>query len=401
MSRTGATRLPAAASFWFLATLLGLFLFAASAPSPLYGIYAKLWHFSPTTVTAVYAVYAAGALVALLTTGRLSDHVGRRPMVMLALVVQIAGMIAFIKADGIGWLYLGRVLQGTATGIASGAISAWLVDLEPAEHPRLGSLVTGIALLAGLGLGGFGSALLVQYGPDPLHLVFWLLTGAYALAFFICLAMPDTVERAAGALASMRPQISVPSVARNQFTVTTPTLIAIWALAGMYLSLGPALATTLARTDNRVAGGLVIVTLMGGGALTSALVQAVHPHPLIIKGSLVVVLGVGLTLLAVLKDSTAALYGGSLVAGLGFGPAFSGVVRSLGPLAPPEKRGALFAAVYVVVYVSISVPTIAAGVASSHYGLRDTTYAYGLIVMALAAATFVAVSRRGRAEVVA
>ena len=57
------------ASFWLLAVLLGFFLFAASAPSPLYGTYAKLWRFSSTTVTTVYAVYAAGALTALLTTG--------------------------------------------------------------------------------------------------------------------------------------------------------------------------------------------------------------------------------------------------------------------------------------------------------------------------------------------
>jgi MFS family permease len=381
-------------SFWFLATLLGLFLFAASAPSPLYAVYARLFRFSPTTVTAIYAVYAAGALGALLTTGRLSDHVGRRPMVMLALVIQIAGMIAFIRADGVGALYLGRILQGIGTGIASGAISAWLVDLEPPQRPRLGSLVTGIALLAGLGAGGFGSALLVQYGPDPLHLVFWLLTGAYALAFLICLVTPDSVQRTPGAVRSMRPQIGVPSVARTQFAITSPTLIAIWALAGLYLSLGPSLATTLAGSDNRVLGGLVIFMLMGGGAIASAAAQAVDPRSLIIRGSFVVVAGVGLTLVAVLVEETVALYAGSLVAGLGFGPAFSGVVRSLGPLAPPEKRGALFAALYVVVYVSISVPTIVAGVASSRYGLRETTYAYGLVVMALAAATFVAVLRR-------
>lgn len=395
LRRAENSRLPNTAAFWFLAMLLGLFLFAASAPSPLYGIYAKLYRFSPTTVTAIYAVYAAGALGALLTTGRLSDHVGRRPMVMLALLVQIAGMVAFIRADGVGDLYLGRILQGIGTGIASGAISAWLVDLEPPQRPRLGSLVTGIALLAGLGAGGLGSALLVQYGPDPLHFVFWLLTGAYALAFIASLLTPDFVKRAPGAVRSMRPQIGVPSVARSQFAITSPSLVAIWALAGLYLSLGPALATTLAGSDNRVIGGLVIFMLMGGGAIASAFVQAVDPRRLIVRGSLVVVAGVGLTMIAVLIESTVALYAGSLIAGLGFGPAFSGAVRSLGPLAPPEKRGALFAALYVVVYVSISVPTIVAGVASSRYGLRDTTYAYGLVVMALAASTFVAVVRRG------
>lgn len=389
-------RLSRTVSFWLLAVLLGFFLFAASAPSPLYAIYAKLFRFSPTTVTAIYAVYAAGALGALLVTGRLSDHIGRRSVVMLALAIQIGGMVAFLRAEGVGALYAGRILQGIGTGIASGAISAWLVDLEPADRPRLGSFITGVALLAGLGGGAFGSAILVQYAPAPLRLVFWLLTGLYAVAFIVMFAVPDEVRNAAGALASMKPRVNVPAVARPQFVATAPSLIAVWALAGLYLSLGPALALAMALSTNRVVGGAVILALCGGGAVASAFVQRIDPRTLIVRGSLVVIFGVALTLLAVNLTSTATLYAGSLIAGLGLGPAFSGVVRSLGPLAPPEKRGALFAALYIVVYVAISVPTVIAGIAVTHYGLRDTTYGYGAIVIALAALTCVAVARRPR-----
>src|SRR5512135_1928286 len=130
-----------AASFWTLGALLAFFLAAASAPSPLYAVYQKLWHFSPVTLTEIYAVYALGALLALLTTGRLSDHLGRRLVLMAALVIQMAGMGAFIAAQGPGMLFVGRVLQGIGTGIAGGAISAWLLDLQPTNNPRLGSLV--------------------------------------------------------------------------------------------------------------------------------------------------------------------------------------------------------------------------------------------------------------------
>jgi MFS family permease len=396
-----ARGLPKTPAFWFLAVLLGMFLFAASAPSPLYALYAKRLHFSSTTVTAIYAVYAAGALGALLLTGRLSDHLGRRPIVFLALLIQIAGMIAFIRANGIGALYLGRVLQGTATGIASGAISAWLLDLEPPERPRLGSLLAGIALLAGLGSGGLISSLLVQYGPDPLRLVFWILIGVYAVGLVGIMISPDVVEHHPGWLPSMRPHVSVPQAARAQFFATTPSLVAIWSLGGLYLSLGPALAVLLVKSTDRVFGGLVIAALMGGGAIASAFVQKVKPRALLTNGSTIVVAGVGLTLLGVLVDAAIVLYAGSLLAGLGFGPAFSGAVRSLGPLAPPEERGALFAAIYIVVYVAISVPTIAAGLGSTKYGLKHTAYVYGLVVMVLAATTAVAVSRRARSEAVA
>jgi predicted MFS family arabinose efflux permease len=85
---------------------------------------------------------------------------------------------------------------------------------------------------------------------------------------------------------------------------------------------------------------------------------------------------------------------GSVLAGLGFGPAFSAVFRSLAPLAPPDKRAGLLASIFIVVYLAFSVPALIAGVAVTHYGLRDTTYVYGIVVMTLAAMTAVAVWRR-------
>jgi predicted MFS family arabinose efflux permease len=173
-----------------------------------------------------------------------------------------------------------------------------------------------------------------------------------------------------------------------------PSLIAIWALAGLYLSLGPSLASSLWRTDSHVAGGAVITALLGAGAIASAFVRAADPHAIVTRGTLLVLVGVAVTLFAVTIGSTFSLYAGSVIAGLGFGPTFSGIFRSLAPLAPPDKRGALVASIYTVLYVSFSVPTVIAGIAVSAYGLRVTTYAYGAIVMLLAAFTLFAASRR-------
>ena len=58
------------------------------------------------------------------------------------------------------------------------------------------------------------------------------------------------------------------------------------------------------------------------------------------------------------------------------------------------RRAALLSATYILIYLSFSVPAVVAGVAVTVFGLEATTYAYGLAVMALAAATTVAVSRR-------
>src|SRR6185436_13312383 len=127
--------------------------FAASAPSPLYAVYAATWQFSPATLTAIYAVYSVGALAALLISGRLSDHVGRRRVVALAMVIQIAGAAAFIVAQDVGALYAGRLLQGVGTGMAVGPLSAWLLDLLPPENRGFGALIGGVAPIAGLAAG--------------------------------------------------------------------------------------------------------------------------------------------------------------------------------------------------------------------------------------------------------
>ena len=394
MPQARSSTLARGVSFWLLAALLAFFLFAASAPSPLYSVWAASWHFPPSTLTQIYAVYAFGALVALLVTGRLSDHIGRRPVVVVALAVQIAGLVAFIFGQGVESLYVGRSLQGIATGFASSAISAWLLDLQPRDDPGIGGLVGGIAPVAGLAAGALGSGLLVQYAPDPLHLVFWLLTAVFVLALAAMAVLPDVAARRSGWLRSMRPEIGVPAEARATFLALAPSLMAVWALGGLYLSLGPSLASSLLGTNSHVAGAGVITALLGAGVTASAVVRGADPRAMVTRGSVLLLVGVALTLAAVAFGSILGLYAGSIVAGLGFGPAFSGIFRSLAPLAPLDRRGALVASIYIVLYLSFSVPTIIAGVAVGSFGLRETTYAYGILVMLLAAATLVAATPR-------
>lgn len=381
------------ASFWSLTLLITFLLAAASAPSPLYPLYQAKFQFSAITLTTIYALYAVGALTALLAAGRLSDHIGRRRVVAVALAIQIAGMVTFIMAQSVEMLYLARVLQGIGTGVASSAISAWLLDLLP-EKQRLGSLVGGIAPMAGLGIGAFGSGLLVQFAPDPMHFIYWFLLVIFLFAFIVALLIPDTMQQKPGWPQSLLPRVGVPPSARSMFAALLPSLVAIWALGGLYLSLGASLSISLLHISSPVAGGSVILALLGSAAVASIITRAADPRGVVIRASFVLVAGVGITLLSVAIGSAVGFYTGAVIAGLGFGPGFSGIFRGLAMLAPPDQRSGLIAAIYIALYLSFSVPTILAGVAVTRLGLLPTTYGYGLVVMALAAVTTVAVSRR-------
>jgi MFS family permease len=390
----GAFSLGRGPAFWLLALILALLLFAASAPSPLYREYQTAMGFSPLTLTAIYASYAAGGIATLVTTGRLSDHLGRRPVLIAALAVEVIAMLLFIAATDVLLLFAARVLTGMGIGIAAGAVSAWLLDLAPPADPQLGSVVNGAGPLLGLGGGALFAAVLAEYGPDPLSLVYQVLAVIYLIAICILVTVPDVARRRPGWRTSMRPSIGVPATVRPTFIAATPAIVGMWALSGLYLALGPSLALETLGTTNRLVGGLIIFALCGTGAAASFLLRRADANRLLVSGAAVVILGVAVTLVGVLSGNPALLYGGSVVAGVGLGGGFSAFVRATSPLALPEQRGALVAAIYVVVFVSFSVPTIVAGALVSIFGLRSTALGYGVVVMALAAATTVAVARR-------
>lgn len=216
------------AAFWILASVLCALLFASSVPSPLYVVYQQQWDFSAITLTGVFAVYALALLGALLVVGSISDHIGRRPTLLAALVVEIVAMLAFAGADGVGWLFAARTLQGLATGTAMGAISAALLDLQPRSNPRLGALTGAVAPMMGLALGALSAGLLVDHGPDPTRLVFWLLLAAFVLAVLAVLAIPETVTADGRWRSALRPRFAVPRSMRAPFLAAIPCLIATW-----------------------------------------------------------------------------------------------------------------------------------------------------------------------------
>jgi hypothetical protein len=306
-------------------------------------------------------------------------------------------MALFAVAGDVSVLFAARIVQGLATGVATGALSAALIDLQPDHRPHLGALLSAAAPPLGLAAGALGTGLLVQYGPDPLALVYWLLVAVFALAIVVVVAMPETVERAHGSWAdALRPEIGVPPQARSTFLAVAPVMVATWALGGLYLSLGPSLAVSLLHTTNHVIGGLVIVALTATGAATSVALRDHAPRHVLLGGALMLALGVGVTLLGLNEQQTAVFFAGSVVAGVGFGAGFSGAFKTIVSVAPPTSRAGLIAAIYVLCYLGFSLPAIAAGVAVTHAGLLPTTNVYGSVIVALALAAAAATGLRAR-----
>ena len=98
---TRTSRLSTTASLALLTSLVVSFLAASAVPTPLYAVYQSEWGFSPITTTVVFGVYAVAVLLSLLVLGRLSDHIGRRPVLLAGLLGQTIAMVVFTTAAGV------------------------------------------------------------------------------------------------------------------------------------------------------------------------------------------------------------------------------------------------------------------------------------------------------------
>lgn len=368
------------AAFALQISILVLLLAASSAPTPLYSVFQSEWGFSSITVTVVFGVYAVAVLAALLVVGKLSDHIGRRPVLIGALLVQLVALVMFIDASDVTSLMVARMVQGLSTGAAVGALGAGLLDIDRIK----GTLGNGVAPITGTASGALVSGFFVQYLPSPTHLIFEALIVAFALVTVGVVLMPETSTRQAGAIASLRPQIAIPPAARRPFLVAIPALVAVWSLGGFYASLGPVLVRQLSGSSSFVLGGLSLFVLAGTAGLTIFLARELTPRGVMLLGGAGLVLGVGVTLAAVEAGSTVGFFIGTAIAGVGFGGGFQGGLRTVLPLAAEHQRAGLLSMIYVVSYLALGLPAVGAGVLVDHVGVLTSAREYAAVVMLLA-----------------
>jgi MFS family permease len=379
-------RLAPPLDFALVSGIIALALFASATPSPLYADYAADWNFSTPVLTVVYAVYAVGVLATLLLIGRLSDEVGRRPVLISALVALLAATLLYMLAQSVEWLFAARALQGLATGAALAAAGAAMLDLHPRSDPVQVGLVNGVGSALGLGLGAIVSAALVQQAPDPRVTPFALVFVLFAVALAGTLALRESAPR--GERPRFRPQRpEVPGAVRPTFVLASLGVIASWSIGGLYLALAPSLAGELFDSSSHLVGGAAVLALAAPGGLAQLAFHRLESRRAMAWGSLVLAIGMAATVASLSTGSPVAFLTASAITGAGFGVAFMGAIRLIAGAAPPEQRAAVMSAFYVVAYLALSLPTVIAGLAVQELGIEPTFRIFGSVVVLLALAT--------------
>ena len=369
---------------------------SSSAPTPVYALYKEAFQLTPLVITLVFSSYALSLLAALLTVGRLSDYVGRRPLILAALTLNVLGLVVFIVADSAAALVIARVVQGFATGIATATLGAAILDTDVDRGPLLNSL----SAFLGLAIGSLGAGLLVSFAPAPTRLVYVLLLGVTAAEVGLLALMPETGVRKSGGLVALIPRIRVPDQIRADLAKVSPVNIAAWALGGYYQSLIPSVLMDVLNQNLPLVGGAIVSALMLAAAAAVFLLQRLPARRSVYVAALVLPIGIAITLSGIALQQVSLIFAGTIVSGSSFGASLSGILRVILPMAKSNERAGLLSAFYVESYLAYSLPAICLGLLAPVIGLKLTSYLFGAVLSALPLATLVALAwpERNRAR---
>ncbi|MET9384218.1 MFS transporter [Streptomyces sp. NPDC002928] len=368
---------------WLAAWPVTAVFVLSNAATPLYVLWQRDIGFSKGTLTVVFAFYIVGLLGSLLVSGVVSDRVGRKPVLLPALVLALAACLIFATATSVAALIVARLFTGIAVGAVVSAGMAAVTDVAGPERKQIAALLASCAMVFGAGLGPLLAGVLSEAAPAPTVTVFVVEAVLLITAVLAVLRMPvrRPEVRAKGAW------VRVPGVPRGNgrqlalgIAVFAPGITA----TSFVLSLGPSLLSGLLGTTSRiVAGAMAFVMFLAATGVQFA-VQGLSRRTILTAGAVSTTLSMVTLIVAVHTSSVPVLVISALLAGAGQGMGQLGGLSLLNSSIPPQRLAEANAALNVGGYIPAGILPVSAGYLSDAVGLTNGATIFGAVLMGLA-----------------
>lgn len=375
---------PHGVAFWVVAAAFLLNMAFSAVPTPLYVLYQERDHFSNIMVTIVYAVYAVGVIASLFLAGHISDWVGRRRVLVVALLVNVASALLFIFLPSLAGLIVARVISGVSVGLTTATATAYLAELHLGARPdatgKRPQVVATAANLGGIGVGPLVAGLLAQFAPAPLRLPYIVVGGVLAALALVVAAAPETTIAPDPRPAWHPQRVAVPKHARAQFFAATSAAIAAFAVYGVFNSLVPSFLAGTLHVGSHATAGAVAFSAFAAGALAQIALGRLGNVQLLRWSVPVLLLGLVLFATGMWVANLVVFVVGGVVTGAGGGLVFRGALVAAGNTAPTESRAEVLAGFFLGAYIGLSVPVIGLGIATTYAPARDVMLVFVVLV---------------------
>jgi predicted MFS family arabinose efflux permease len=383
--------------FWFVASAFLTLMAFGTAPTPLWPIYQTRDHFGATTVTVAFAVLVVGAGASFRLLGHLSDRLGRRRIIVPALLVGILSAAVLAAWPVLPGLIVGRLLTGVAVGLMASTATAYLTDLYHVARPAEGGspvpgLVATAANLGGLALGPLVAGALAQWAPAPVRTSYVVFGALMVVLLGLVLTSPETVDAEATELD--RP---VRFALRPGFGAVFGAAAAVgffaFALMGLFSSLGAIIVRGELGITSYFVAGLAPFTAFAASAVGQLVLARFGQSVVLRIGTLLFPVGLALTAVSLYQPTLWLVLTAAGLAGAGAGLLIKSAVTQTVIAAEPASRAGVLAAFFVIAYVGMGLPSIAFSVVIQHVSLKPSMIGFAIVLSAGAiAAVSVALS---------
>ncbi|MFM0025801.1 MFS transporter [Paraburkholderia madseniana] len=373
------------ASFWVSFGVSTHTLWTSAAPALSYRLYAQKWNLSLVDTAGVFTIYPIFVVSTLVLLGGLSDQVGRRMTMLIALTCSLVGVLVMTVAPDIRWLLVGRALMGIGVGLGSGSSTAAILEFSSDEDPERSAAATNIAQGIGFATGLLLGGALIQYAPWPLQLNFLVLAVVIVVLIVGVWFMP----RHGGQDTRWSVRMPrVPADCRNAFAIASLAAVIAFASGAILLSLGGQVAHDLVGSVNAFTNGAILASFAIVSAVITVLCRKLSPRLLLLLGAITASLGLLLLWLAVSWVSLSMLLASTSLAGGGYALLFMGALSVLNSSAPAEHRGGILSAFYLIGYLSMGMFALVLGGMARTWGLAEAVTTASFTIVALGFVSF-------------
>lgn len=370
--------MPAKLASALLALSLFTVTFAVNLQAPLYGAYAAESGRGATAVTIAFAAYVAGLMPTLLLLGGLSDRIGRRVPIALALLLGGVATIALVVAPSWEVLVVARLLLGVGTALATTAGTAYMTEILGADHAKRAALMVTSATSLGFGGGALATGVcLALQGETFIPGSFVALLAIIPILILVMLKLPraDVPRRVS--------LLRLPVFPEGTWVFGIAMALA-WSSTGMTIGVVP-----LELKAHGLGGwtGLVIFLAIFIGFLCQPIAKRMTNTKALALGFLLIPLGFLILLTgAWIESIVLVLAGTGITSASSYGFTYLASLSEFSMKAP-DNRARAAAGLFVYAYVGFALPVIASGALADMFGLLQAMVTFSAIQITITTIT--------------
>ncbi len=341
--------------------LISCFVTAATA-IPMMAFWTQDLALSASEVAMSVVSYFAGCVLTLVLLARLSNFLGRKPVVIAALAFGALACYLFSNSQSANELYIGRFLQGLSCGLATSAGMSWVVDTAPPARAWLGTALTAAGPNIGLALGTLLTGLFIEFQVLNPRELFDACVLLLLLGIFLSILGTETMRLGTESIGQVLiPKIAIPARLKRLFILSITAFIGTWGVSSFFQGFSAQFAEIVFGESNVLLAALTYLLLIVPTAVAGLVTGRFNPSKALLV--MITAFAVGSSGVFITLNIKAPLIFMVFVAicGASIGGVCCSGLKLLLLDASLRERAGLISALYLGAYVGSGIPNFSIG----------------------------------------